>query len=147
MCGTLMCRGPFEGLHEQGIFGKVTRCEREAHERQRCDEHRSKGDGHLPAQATHVTDILRVDAEAMLVVDVLHLMDNGPSAEEQQAFEKRMGSEVEQRNGIQADADAYHHKTQLRYRGKRQYLLDVELGKREISGDECGNGARCSDDQ
>ena len=57
--------------------------------------------------------VLRVDVLAGVQNAVLHPVDDGTGAQEEQRFEEGMGHQVENRRNVSADAQRRDHEAQL----------------------------------
>ena len=84
-----------DGLNDR-ILGEETGKRWDAAQRQATDDHGPIGDGHIPAQPSHVTHVLLV----------VHSDDHRARGQEQQGFKEGMGHQVE--NAAGTDGFSYN---------------------------------------
>ena len=88
--------------------------DRETRKRKAADEEGPECDRHLLAKAAHVEHILRVNfVIASVKHAMLHAMNDGTRAEEEQGFEEGMCDEMENSGNIRAHAERGDHETKL----------------------------------
>ena len=72
---------------------------------------------------------------------MMHRVDHGACAEEQQRLEERMREQVEDGRAIRADAASNEHVAELGARRIGDDALDVVLHKADGRGEKCRDGA------
>ena len=109
---------------------------RDTRDRDGADEHRPVRDRDLPPEAAH-------PAHVLLLVD---RVDDRAGVEEQQALEKAVGHEVEDRRRPGADPERGEHVAELAQRRIREDALDVGLRQRDRRREDCREDPDPGDD-
>ena len=91
------------GRFDDRILREIAGRQREAGQRQRADGHHGRRERDLLAQAAHVADVLLV----------VHRVDDGARAQEQQRLEEGVGEQVENARREHAGAERHEHVAEL----------------------------------
>ena len=116
---------------DDGVLGVEAGGEREPGQREGADGHHGGRERDMAAQAAHVADVLLV----------VHRVDDGAGAEEQERLEEGVREEVEDAGRVGADAEADEHIAELRAGRIGDNALDVVLHETDGGGEQRGRGA------
>ena len=115
------------GRLDDRILGEIAGGKREAGERERADQHADVSHRQLVAQAAHFAHVLLV----------MHRVDHGARAKEQERLEEGMGEQMEHADRIGAHAHCDEHVAELRTGRVSDHALDVVLHEADSRGEEC----------
>ena len=125
------------GVGDDQVLAEISAEARAADERERAGHEAEGGERHAAEESAHFPDILLV----------VQGDDDRPRAEEEEAFEERVGEKVEDGDIVdRRDGDADDHVAELRDRRIGEDALDVVLLRGHEAGGEAGDRADPHDD-
>ncbi len=120
-----------EGRLDDGVLGEIAGGEREAGKRQRADDHDDVSERDAVLEAAHGANVLLV----------MHGVDHGAGAEEQQRLEEGVREQMEHADRIGPDAHGDEHVAELRAGRIGDDALDVVLHQADGRREQRGGGA------